>query len=135
MHRQLIERMGRISLKTRREMLCEAHNRPKLTKKKKGRGRIQGYLLTAASVPEGAREVTENVAKAIFGEKEFRGKLRPGSRHLLGLLYSRLWSTSDRGVSRVVVVILVGRRGIWSGGRTVARPVAWTAALEATSGR
>ena len=92
--------------------------------------------MTVAAELEGARKVAKNVAKAIIGEDEFRGELRPSSRCLLRL-FSGFGYAGACGLER-------GRRscgfrirdrsggGGGSGGGAVTRPVAWAPALVAS---
>ena len=80
--------------------------------------------------------MAKNVAKAIIGEDEFRGELRPSSRCLLRL-FSGFGYAGACGLER-------GRRscgfrirdrsggGGGGGGRAVTRPVAWAPALVAS---
>ena len=94
--------------------------------------------MTVAAELEGARKVAKNVAKAIIGEDEFRGELRPSSRCLLRL-FSGFCYAGACGIER-------GRRscgfrirdrsggggGGGGGGGAVTRPVAWAPALVAS---
>ena len=90
--------------------------------------------MTVAAELEGARKVAKNVAKAIIGEDEFRGELRPSSRCLLRLFSGFGYAGAcrlERG-RRSCGFRIRDRSGGGGGGGAVTRPVAWAPALVAS---